>query len=205
MSRQYTEEEDKLISWFKDNYKNIIFGLIFGTLLVFGLKYYNDLSSNKQYEMSLKYEEAINDYQDDKYDKVMALAKDYQSADPSNIYTSMISLYLAKIYHDKGQYKESLQSLKFIINNSSSKEMHMIANTRYTRILILQKKYDDANKFITSITDYNNNILLVEMLGDISYLQSDINKAKEYYRACLKLETTPNNRKIIENKLSSVQ
>ena len=117
----------------------------------------------------------------------------------------MISLYLAKIYHDKGQYKESLQSLKFIINNSSSKEMHMIANTRYTRILILQKKYDDANKFITSITDYNNNILLVEMLGDISYLQSDINKAKEYYRACLKLETTPNNRKIIENKLSSVQ
>ena len=43
MSSQYTEEEDKLISWFKDNYKNIIFGLLFGTILVFGFKYYNDL------------------------------------------------------------------------------------------------------------------------------------------------------------------
>ena len=55
MSRQYTEEEDKLISWFKDNYKNIIFGLLFVTSLVFGFKYYNDLNANKQYEMSLKY------------------------------------------------------------------------------------------------------------------------------------------------------
>ena len=44
MSSQYTEEEDKLISWFKDNYKNIIFGLLFGAALVFGFKYYNDLN-----------------------------------------------------------------------------------------------------------------------------------------------------------------
>ena len=83
--------------------------------------------------------------------------------------------------------------------------MQMIANTRYTRILILQEKYNDAENFITSIIGYNNNILLLEMLGDISYLQSDIIKAKEYYRACLKLDTTPNSRIIIENKLNSVQ
>ena len=67
MSSHYTEEEDKLISWFKDNYKNIIFGLLFGTSLVFGFKYYNDLNANKQYEMSLKYEEAIKLYSKNGY------------------------------------------------------------------------------------------------------------------------------------------
>ena len=205
MSRQYTEEEDKLISWFKDNYKNIIAGLLFGVFVVFGFKYYSDLNTNKQYEISLKYEQAIKEYEDNKYDKAISLSKDYQAAYPSNIYTSMISLYVAKIYHDQEMYEESLDSLKFIINNSESKEMQMIASTRYTRILILQEKYNDAKDFITSITGYNNNILLLEMLGDISYLQSDISKAKDYYRACLKLETTPNSRIIIENKLNSVQ
>ena len=50
-----------------------------------------------------------------------------------------------------------------------------------------------------------NNALLVEMLGDISYVRSDISKAKKYYESCLKLEITPNNRKIIENKLNSIQ
>ena len=34
MSSQYTEEEDKLISWFKNNYRNIIFGLLFGTTFI---------------------------------------------------------------------------------------------------------------------------------------------------------------------------
>jgi predicted negative regulator of RcsB-dependent stress response len=205
MSSQYTEEEDKLISWFKDNYKNIIFGLLFGTALVFGFKYYSDLNANKQYEMSLKYEEAIKDYQDEKYEKVMLLSKEYQANNPSNIYTSMINLYVAKIYHDEGKYIESLDTLNLIIKNSSSKEMQMVANIRYSRILILQKKYDEAEKFITSAVNFSGNALLVEMLGDISYVKSDISKAKKYYQSCLKLEITPNNRKIIENKLNSIQ
>ena len=205
MSSQYTEEEDKLIAWFKDNYKNIIFGLLFGTALVFGFKYYNDLNANKQYEMSLKYEEAIKDYQDEKYEKVILLSEEYQASNPSNIYTSMINLYVAKIYHDEEKYIESLEALDFIIKNSNSKEMQMIANVRYSRILILQKKYNEAEKFITSAINFNDNALLVEMLGDISYVQSDIDKARIYYESCLRLEITPNNRKIIENKLNSIQ
>jgi len=205
MSSQYTEEEDKLIAWFKDNYKNIIFGLLFGTALVFGFKYYNDLNANKQYEMSLQYEEAIKDYQDEKYEKAILLSKEYQTNYPSNVYTSMINLYVAKIYHDEEKYIESLEALDFIIKNSSSEEMQMIANVRYSRILILQEKYNEAEKFITSAINFNDNALLVEMLGDISYVQSDIDKARVYYESCLRLEITPNNRKIIENKLNSIQ
>ena len=205
MSSQYTEEEDKLISWFKDNYKNIIFGLLFGTALVFGFKYFNDLNANKQYEMSLKYEEAIKDYEDEKYEKVILLSEEYQASNPSNIYTSMINLYVAKIYHDEEKYMKSLEALNFIIKNSSSKEMQMVANVRYSRILILQEKYDEAEKFITSAVNFSDNALLVEMLGDISYVKSDINKAKKYYESCLQLEITPNNKKIIENKLNSIQ
>ena len=205
MSSQYTEEEDKLIAWFKDNYKNIIFGLLFGTALVFGFKYYNDLNANKQYEMSLQYEEAIKEYQDEKYEKAILLSEEYQANYPSNIYTSMINLYVAKIYHDEEKYTESLEALDFIIKNSSSEEMQMVANVRYSRILILQEKYNEAEKFITSAVNFNDNALLVEMLGDISYVKSDIDKAKIYYESCLRLEITPNNRKIIENKLNSIQ
>ena len=117
----------------------------------------------------------------------------------------MINLYVAKIYHDEEKYIESLEALDFIIKNSNSEEMQMIANVRYSRILILQEKYNEAEKFITSAINFNNNALLVEMLGDISYVKSDIDKAKIYYESCLRLEITPNNRKIIENKLNSIQ
>ena len=61
--------------------------------------------------------------------------------------------------------------------------------------------------FLNNHINYNfsDNALLIEMLGDISYIKSDINKAKTYYELCLKLEIAPNNRKIIENKLNSIQ
>ena len=36
MNDQYTEEEDKLVSWFKDNFKNMLIGIISGGLLVLG-------------------------------------------------------------------------------------------------------------------------------------------------------------------------
>ena len=69
----------------------------------------------------------------------------------------------------------------------------------------MQEKYDEAETFIMSVMDFNRNALLVEMLGDISYVRSDINNAKIYYESCLNLEITPNNRKIIENKLNSMK
>ena len=127
----------------------------------------------------------LRNIKDEKYEKMMILSEEYQTNSPSNIYTSMINLYVAKIYHNEEKYTES-SFLNFIIKNSSSKEMQMIANTRYTRILILQEKYNEAEKFITSAENFNDNALLIEMLGDISYVKSDIDKAKKYYESCLK-------------------
>ena len=83
--------------------------------------------------------------------------------------------------------------------------MQIAASVRYSRILILQEKYNEAENFITSTVSFSDNALLVEMLGDISYVKSNISEAKKYYESCLNLEITPNNRKIIENKLNSIQ
>ena len=42
MSDQYSEEEDRLVSWFKDNFKNIIIGIIAGASFVLSYNYYID-------------------------------------------------------------------------------------------------------------------------------------------------------------------
>ena len=60
----------------------------------------------------------------------------------------MINLYVAKIYHNEEKYTEALEALNFIIKNSSSKEIEMIASVRYSRILILQEKYSDPSNLI---------------------------------------------------------
>ena len=204
MNDQYTEEEDKLVSWFKDNFKNMLIGIISGGLLVLGYNYINDKSLNDQYEMSLKYENALISYQEGKYDDVLNLSDELSSTNPENIYTSLINLYSAKIYHDEKNYDKALSMLNTIINNSSSSEILDIAKLRSARIFIFLKKDNDAKNLILSIDDYSNKAIPTELLGDIEYYNNNLESAKKYYTLSLKNNISPNKRKIIENKINSI-
>ena len=204
MSDQYSEEEDKLVSWFKDNFKNIIIGIIAGASFVLSYNYYFDSNLNKQYEISLKYENALTSYQDEKYDDVLRLSNELSATDPSNIYTSLINLYSAKIHHDNKDYEKALNSLKIIITNSDSQEILDIAKLRSARILIYLKRFDQAKNSILSIENHMEKAISTELLGDIEYYNNNFKEAKNYYSLSLENDMTPNKRKIIENKINSI-
>ena len=204
MAENYTEEEDKLISWFKENYINMIIGIVVGTVLVLGYNYQQDNVLSNQYEISLKYEKALANYQENKYSDILALSQELSKTDPKNIYTSLANLYSAKIYHDKKQYDKALTSLNYIVENSQSNEILNIAKLRSARILIYLKRYDEAKAIIISIDNYITQVIPAELLGDVEYYSNNLKEAKKIYQLSLKNEMTPNKRKIIENKINSI-
>ena len=204
MSDHYTEEEDKLVSWFKDNFMNMIIGIIAGASFVLGLNYYSDTKLNEQYEISLKFEQALINYQEEKYDEVLNLADNLAKNDPENVYTSLINLYAAKIHHDNKDYNNALDSLNMIINNTNSTEILDIANLRSARILIFLKRYDEARNSILAVDNYMKKAISTELLGDIEYYKNNFKEAKDYYLESLDNDMTPNKRKIIENKINSI-
>ena len=204
MAENYTEEEDKLISWFKENYINMIIGIVVGTVLVLGYNYQQDDVLNNQYEISLKYEKALANYQENKYSDILILSQELSKTDPKNIYTSLANLYSAKIYHDKEQYDKALTSLNYIVENSQSNEILNIAKLRSARILIYLKRYDEAKAIIISIDNYITQVIPAELLGDVEYYSNNLKEAKKIYQLSLKNEMTPNKRKIIENKINSI-
>tara|TARA_B100001559_G_C16243783_1_gene503664 strand:+ start:80 stop:697 length:618 start_codon:yes stop_codon:yes gene_type:complete len=204
MVENYTEEEDKLISWFKENYINMIIGIVVGTVLVLGYNYQQDEVLSNQYEISLKYEKALASYQENKYSDILALSQELSKTDPKNIYTSLANLYSARIYHDKKQYDKALTSLNYVVQNSQSDEILNIAKLRSARILIYLKRYDEAKAIIISIDNYITQVIPTELLGDVEYYSNNLKEAKKIYQLSLKNEMTPNKRKIIENKINSI-
>ena len=204
MVENYTEEEDKLISWFKENYINMIIGIVVGTVLVLGYNYQQDEVLSNQYEISLKYEKALASYQENKYSDILALSQELSKTDPKNIYTSLANLYSARIYHDKKQYDKALTSLNYVVQNSQSDEILNIAKIRSARILIYLKRYDEAKAIIISIDNYITQVIPTELLGDVEYYSNNLKEAKKIYQLSLKNEMTPNKRKIIENKINSI-
>ena len=64
---QFTEEEDKLINWLRQNYLNIILGLAIGFSIVGGYNYYKSSMMNAMHQISLDYEEVVKLYQTERF------------------------------------------------------------------------------------------------------------------------------------------
>ena len=200
----YSSEEEKLISWFKENYKNILLGIILGLGVGFSYNFYNDMQSDTQFEISLKYEEAITAYNNNEINMILVLSDELTKEYPENTYTTMSNLYAAKIYYINGDHEKSKNKLRQIINNQNDKDLKSIATTRLARLLISERKYNDAELMIKKHGNHDTNLLSIELLGDISLAKKNLVQAKSYYMKLLNEDLPPNKIKIIKNKISLI-
>ena len=205
MNTKYTEEEDKFILWFKENYKNILMGILFGVTIVTSYKFYTDSKVNSMHNISLKYEQVMNDYKNNNNKSLLKLSKELSETNPNNIYTNMLNLYAAKIFHGNGNYNKSLNKLNLVISNVESDDIKIIAQLRKIRIMLAQNKLDSAYEYIISINSYNNNPFLMELIGDIYYKKNNQKLAREFYKKSLQFNLSPNKTKIIKNKIDLLQ
>ena len=200
----YSNDEEKLISWFQENYKNILLGIILGLGIGFSYNYYNDMQSNSQFEISSKYEEAIKAYNNNEINLILALSNELSKEYPTNTYTTMSNLYAAKIHYINGDFEQSKNKLRQIIDNQNDKDLKSIATIRLARLLISEGKYNDAEIVIKKHVNHNTNLLSIELLGDISLAKNQLLQAKSYYMKLLDKDLPPNKVKIIKNKLSLI-
>ncbi|MAR78190.1 MAG: hypothetical protein CMD43_04515 [Gammaproteobacteria bacterium] len=204
MNNQYSEEEYKLIDWFKSNLFNILTGIFLGFILIFSYKYYNDSIENEQYTLSQRYQAAISKSNEQDTDAILILSNELEKSNPNNIYTAMTNLYASKILVESNNQSDAQQKLNFIIENSDVDEIKIIAKLRLARLYIHQKYFKKAKTLVLSVPQYEDNPLFNEILGDIEYANNNIPSARRYYELSLDGDLVPNKRKIIENKLSSI-
>ena len=205
MNTKYTEEEDKFILWFKENYKNILMGILFGVTIITSYKFYTDSKVNSMHNISLKYEQVMNDYKNNNNKSLLKLSKELSETNPNNIYTNMLNLYAAKIFHETGNYDESLGKLNLVISNVESEDIKIIAQLRIVRVILAQNKLDSAYEYIISINSYDNNPFLIELIGDIYYKKNNQKLARDFYQKSLQFNLSPNKTKIIKNKIDLLQ
>ena len=117
----------------------------------------------------------------------------------------MLNLYAAKIFHETGNYDESLGKLNLVISNVESEDIKIIAQLRKVRIILAQNKLDSAYEYIISINSYDNNPFLIELIGDIYYKKNNQKLAREFYQKSLQFNLSPNKTKIIKNKIDLLQ
>lgn len=205
MNDQYTEEEEKFLSWFRENFKSMLIGLGAGIILVLTYKYYGDYQDEVTLNLSYEYQQAIEEYNSGNNKYLLETDTKFSDKYPTHIYTNLINLYAAKIYMNNKDIEKALNKLDFVITNTSSNHIKNISQIRKVRILISKNELDSAFNLINKIDPKKENHILIELLGDIYYKKGNIKLAKETYNHALQFNLTPNRLQIVENKLNTIQ
>ena len=195
-------DEEKFVSWFEENYKSLIFGVVIGLTLLFGYKSYLSSQNSDQLELSRQFDLAVTSYQKGSNSDILSFSKLNMIENSDNIYTSLANLYSAKIMYLENQLEQSYLFLDHIIYHSDDNEIVNIAKYRKAKILIEEMKYEQAHTLLGNDPD---NYQHIELKGDLHYLQNNDDEALRYYNKVLAYTITPNEKKNILAKINFIK
>ena len=195
-------DEEKVVSWFEENYKSLIVGVVIGLTILFGYKTYLASQNTSQLELSRQFDLAVTSYQKGNNSEILSFSKSNMLENSDNIYTSLANLYSAKIMYLENKLDQSHLFLDHLIINSDDNEIVNIAKYRKAKILIEEMKYEQAH---TLLGDDPNNYQHIELKGDLYYLQNEDDEALRYYNKVLAYTITPNEKKNILSKINFIK
>ncbi|MCG8382792.1 MAG: tetratricopeptide repeat protein [Gammaproteobacteria bacterium] len=203
MATYETEEEqlEALKKWWKENGRSIMLGLLLGVLIIAGWRGWQAYQTNRAESASTLYEQMESDARAGNKQGVEAAATLLRNNYSNTPYATIGTLYLAKQYVEAENYDGAVESLQWVIDNSSQENTVLTAKIRMARVLAAQNKLDDALKQLQStVFPESYRHLVDEVSGDIYLQQGEVQKAREAYkRASLK-----NNSDVLQMKLDDL-
>ncbi|MCW9012935.1 MAG: tetratricopeptide repeat protein [Gammaproteobacteria bacterium] len=185
-----TEEQqvEALKKWWKENASMIILGLVLGSSVLFGWRFYNDYQIRQAEEASNLYDTVIalaaaNEQLDQQQTKVNTLLAEYADTP----YASLAAMMLAKQQIIQGELVQAQQQLEWVINHSRQVELKHIATLRLARVLFAAEKYDQALVLLGEDHPESFSAMYEELKGDVYMARGELDQARVAYdKAILK-------------------
>jgi predicted negative regulator of RcsB-dependent stress response len=179
-----TEEQqiEALKKWWSENATSLILGLSIGAASLGGWKYYVDSQQEHRTQASELYvsiatQAQANNIGDDSIKKADQLVAEYADTP----YAALSSLTLATYEFNKGNTDEAISHLQWVGKHAQEEEVKHIARLRLASIFVSQKKYEDAQAWLSSEHPVAFNSRYEELKGDVFVAKGEIEQARIAY------------------------
>ncbi|MGH8185740.1 MAG: YfgM family protein [Steroidobacteraceae bacterium] len=199
------EQEEALRTWWRENWKWILAGIVLGLGLLGGWQYWQVYQTQRAERAGKLYQDfqgALTRGEVDQAGRSLdELAKDY----PSSAYAHQGRLLLAKRHADAGKYDEAIALLRAVADDSKDEELAQVARLRTARLLVQQGKHDDALKLLDVESAGSFTAQVRELRGDALFAKGDTAAARAEYAAALAAaDDVQGDRTTLELKLQEV-
>ncbi len=207
MSEEYRTEEEQIEaikSWWKENGKSILLGLVLGIGGIGGYRYWQSNTEEQAKIASMQFEEVLSLPAKDK-DKLIAKVKDIESQYAGKSYADLSAFVAVKKLVEDKDYPKAKEQLEWIIANSNQESFIHIARIRLVKVLLQMNKADAALALIKDIKSPAFDSTYAELRGDVYAALKEFTNAKaEYQLALSKLRPGDRRRSMIEMKSNNL-
>lgn len=203
------EQIEALRSWWRENGRFIISGLVVGVALLLGFNYWNKQKAENALQASAAYEALLNEVAKGDAEAAGEKAAALEESYGSTVYAAQARLAMAKLYMDKGRDEDAATELKALIeagDATDAREAVMIGRLRLAKILLYQDKPQEAIDLLQGYGDTAFAGRYSEALGDAYVALGQAEDAREAYT--LALADDPNaptvNRTLVQMKINDL-
>ncbi len=199
------EQLENVKAWFAQNGTWLAGGVLLGVAALSGYRWYESHRNTVALAAAARFSEmnAAMDRADRA--KVKALAGEIRQQYAATPYADQADFMLARLAVDSGELANAVEPLTRVMNDSKDEELRRVARIRLARVLIDQKKPDEALNLLANPPPGAFGVRMREVRGDARMAKNDTAGAiKEYQAALVDADSRGLERGLIELKLADL-
>ena len=199
------EQVEALKSWWKQNGKSVLGGVLIGVAILYGGKIWLDQRYHHAEIASMQYEAMMQDLNQNKKDQAAETGASLLGQYSDTPYAELASLTMAKIKVDENDLVAAKAHLRWALDNAKQEEIKLIARLRLARVLSSENNYEEAMKLVDIPDSGKFAASYAELKGDIYVAKGDTTAARTAYNLALQaLEPSSRARHYIEMKVDDL-
>lgn len=184
----YAEQEDleKLKAWWKNYGNALIVGVLLGTAVLIGFRYWTQHTEQSRQAASVLYDQLLQDWHVKKFDTARKSADTLMNDYSSTSYAGMAALMLARMDFDAGDVAAARLHLQWVLDHGKEEATVHAARLRLARLLLNSGDKDAALALLNMPDPFGFVAEYEELKGDIYTAQGKREQARLSYREALK-------------------
>ncbi|ACS86512.1 YfgM family protein [Musicola paradisiaca] len=199
-----SEQIDAVRRFLVENGKALAVGVVLGVGALVGWRFWQNHQESTAMASSMAYQQAM-DTLTAAAGKPEGIAGIQQfAAEEHGSYSALASLSLARQYADQNDFPKAEQQLRQALSQTKDADLQTIVNLRLARVLLQQKKADDALKTLDAVKSAGWLAMAADVRGDALVSKGDTQGARDAYNQGIASNPPQGLQSILRMKLNNL-
>jgi len=202
--RSDEEQVEAIKSWWKENGKSIVVGLLIGLVGVFGWRLWNEKRETAAEQASITYQKMVASMTENKSKAAKELGQELIKNYDRSAYGVLAALLLAKIEAEDGNLDKAAEHLRWANTHAEVEALTTTAQLRLARVLLSQGKATEAWGVLSQLKGVDDLAVYQETKGDTLVALDKQEEARETYQQALTLLSPFVDKSLLQMKIDNL-